>query len=134
MDNYDDIKHLTRPQYDEFPPMSSFDRAAQFSPFAALVGYGDAVDESARLVGSRYELTEDQADELNSSLNRLIDNLDQQPEVRVTHFVPDERKSGGAYVEKVGTVRIFDSYSGELVFTDGDRIALADMAKLDFVE
>lgn len=133
-DNYDDIKHLTRPQYDDLHPMSMSDRAAQFSPFAALVGYDDAVAETARLTDSRDELTEDEISELNANLNRLLDSLDEQPQISVTYFVPDEKKSGGKYVEKQGVVRIFDSYSQELVFTDGMRIAVADMARLDFTE
>lgn len=133
-DNYNDIKHLTRPQYDDLHPMSMHDRAAQFSPFAALVGYDDAVAETARLTDSRLELTEDEMFELNANLNRLLDSLDEQPQISVTYFVPDEKKSGGKYVEKQGVVRIFDSYSQELVFTDGVRIAVADMAKLDFME
>ena len=134
IDNYDDIKHLTRPQYDDLHPMSMHDRAAQFSPFASLVGYDDAVAETARLTDSRAELTEDEMSELNANLNRLLDSLDEQPQISVTYFVPDEKKSGGKYVEKQGVVRIFDSYSQELVFTDGVRIAVADMAKLDFME
>ena len=134
MDNYDDIKHLTRPQYDNLHPMSMHDRAAQFSPFAALVGYDDAVTETARLTDSKAELTEDEMSELNANLNRLLDRLDEQPEISVTYFVPDEKKSGGKYVEKVGVVRIYDEYSQELVFTDGVRIAVADMANIDFLE
>ena len=133
-DNYDDIKHLTRPQYDDLHPMSMHDRAAQFSPFAALVGYDDAVAETARLTDSRAELTEDEMSELNANLNRLLDSLDEQPQISVTYFVPDEKKSGGKYVEKVGVVRIIDSYAGELVFTDGVRIAVADMAALTFID
>ena len=134
IDNYDDIKHLTRQQYDDLHPMSMHDRAAQFSPFAALVGYDDAVAETARLNDSKAELTEDEMSELNANLNRLLDRLDEQPEISVTYFVPDEKKSGGKYVEKQGVVRIYDSYANELVFTDGVRIAVADMAKLDFME
>ena len=133
-DNYDDIKHLTRPHYNDLHPMSMHDRAAQFSPFAALVGYDDAVAETARLTDSRAVLTEDEMTELNAKLNRLLDSLDEQPEISVTYFVPDEKKSGGRYAEKVGTVRIYDSYANELVFTDGVRIAVADMARLDFTE
>ena len=134
IDNYDDIKHLTRPQYDDLHPMSMHDRAAQFSPFASLVGYDDAVAETARLTDSRIELTEDEISELNANLNRLLDSLDEQPQISVTYFVPDEKKSGGKYVEKVGVVRIFDSYSQELVFTDGVRIAVADMSALTFID
>ena len=131
-DNYDDIKRLTRPLYDDLHPMSMLDRAAQFSPFAALVGYDDAVAETARLTDSRAVLTEDEMFELNANLNRLLDRLDEQPEISVTYFLPDERKSGGRYAEKVGVVRIYDSYANELVFTDEVRIAVADIARLDF--
>ena len=131
-DNYDDIKHLTRPHYNDLHPMSMHDRAAQFSPFAALVGYGDAVAETARLTDNRAVLTEDDIFELNANLNRLLDSLDEQPEISVTYFVPDEKKSGGRYAEKVGVVRIYDSYANELVFTDGVRIAVKDIASLDF--
>lgn len=130
MDKYDDIKHLTRPQYDDLHPMSMSDRAAQFSPFAALVGYDDAVAETARLTDSRIELTEDEINELNANLNRLLDNLDEQQSIRVTYFVTDERKSGGRYVDKVGVVRIYDGYANELVFTDGAMVAVQDMKKL----
>ena len=133
-DNYDDIKHLSRPQYDDLHPMSMHDRAAQFSPFAALVGYGDAVAETARLTDSRAVLTEDEMSELNANLNRLLDSLDEQPKISVTYFVPDEKKSGGKYVDKVGVVRIYDSYSQELVFTDGVRIAVKDMIEMNFIE
>ena len=131
-DNYDDIKHLTRPQYDDLHPMSMHDRAAQFSPFAALVGYNDAVAETARLTDSKVELTEDEMSELNADLNRLLDSLDEQPQISVTYFVPDEKKSGGKYVEKQGVVRIFDSYSQELVFKDRFRINIQDIIKIEF--
>jgi len=129
-DNYDDIKRLTRPQYDDLHPMSMLDRAAQFSPFAALVGYDDAVAETARLTDSRAVLTADEMFELNANLNRLLDRLDEQPEISVTYFVPDERKSGGKYVDKVGVVRIFDSYSQELVFMDKSRINIQDIISI----
>ena len=133
LDNYDDIRCLSRPQYDDIPAMSLLNRAAQFSPFAALVGYDAAVDETARLTDSRAELTEDEADALNSSLNCLLDMLDGQPEIRVTYFIPDERKSGGRYADKVGIVRIYDSYANELVFYDGMRIAVADMLAVEIL-
>ena len=113
-------------------PMS--DRAAQFSPFAALVGYDDAVAETARLTDSRLELTEDEIFELNANLNRLLDCLDEQLEIKVTYFVPDEKKSGGRYVEKVVMVRIYDEYSQELVFMDKVRINIQDIVDLIILE
>ncbi|MCR5110905.1 MAG: YolD-like family protein [Ruminococcus sp.] len=132
--NYDDIKHLTRPQYDDLHPMSMHDRAAQFSPFAALVGYDDAVAETARLTDSRAVLTEDEMSELNANLNRLLDRLDEQRSISVTYFVPDEKKSGGKYVEKLGVVRIFDSYSQELVFMDKTRINIQTISRIEIME
>ena len=118
---------MERPQYDEFPPMSAHDRAAQFSPFAALKGYDEAVNETARLTESRRELTEDDINELNETLNRLKERLPYCPDVTVTYFLPDERKSGGSYVTKMGEVRILDSYEGVLVFTDGVRIPINEL-------
>ncbi|MBQ8927038.1 MAG: hypothetical protein IJ055_02025 [Oscillospiraceae bacterium] len=125
--SYDTIRHLKRPRYADLPPMPMHDRAAQFCPFAALVGYGDAVTETARLVGTRITLTEDEAQDLNAALLRLLDRLEERPEVCVTYFVPDARKAGGCYVTRVGTVRIYDSYANELVFTDGARIRIPDI-------
>ena len=132
-DNYDDIKHLSRPRYDEYPPMSAHDRAAQFSPFAALVGYDDEVAETARLTDSRDELTEDDINELNAALNRVLSIIGEQPVIKVTYFIPDDRKSGGRYAEKTGAVRIYDGYENALVFTDGMRIAVNDMRHVELI-
>ena len=132
-DNYDDIKHLTRPQYDDLHPMSMHDRAAQFSPFAALVGYDDAVAETARLTDSRLELTEDEMLELNANLNRLLDSLDEQPQISVTYFVPDKYKTGGRYIVKTGTVRRIDEYARVLIFTDKSEIPIDDTVQIVFV-
>lgn len=127
-ENYNEIMHAYRPQYADLPQMSASDRAAQFSPFAALVGYDEAVDETARLTQDRIELTEDEQNALNSNLNRVLELLeDYLPTVTVTYFVPDERKSGGRYVNKTGEVRIYDSAENALVFTDGVHIAVNDM-------
>ena len=133
-DTYDDIKHLSRPQYDEYPPMSMHDRAAQFSPFAALVGYDDEVAETARLTDSRDELTEDEINELNDTLNRILSMIDDQPVIKVTYFIPDERKPGGRYADKTGAVRIYDNYENALVFVDGTRIAVNDMRFVELME
>lgn len=133
-DNYDDIKHLTRPQYDDLHPMSMHDRAAQFAPFAALVGYGDAVAETARLTDSRLELTEDEMSELNANLNRLLDSLDEQPQISMTYFVPDKYKTGGRYIVKTGTVRRIDEYARVLIFTDKSEIPIDDIVQIAFCE
>ena len=130
-DNYYDIKQFSRPHYDDHPQMSISDRAAQFSPFAALTGYDAAVDETARYTEIREELTEDEGNKLNDDLNRLLDMLDERPEIRVTYFVPDKRKSGGSYKTKIGIVKKIDEYQKILVLEDGCRIPLEDISEIE---
>ena len=130
-DNYYDIKQFSRPHYDDHPKMSISDRAAQFSPFAALTGYDAAVDETARYTEIREELTEDEVNKLNDDLNRLLDMLDERPEIRVTYFVPDKRKSGGSYKTKIGIVKKIDEYQKILVLEDGCRIPLEDISEIE---
>ncbi len=45
---YGDIIDLPHHRSDQHPPMRLSDRAAQFSPFAALTGYEAVVAETAR--------------------------------------------------------------------------------------
>ena len=124
MSEYDDIRHLKRPQYEDLPPMPIHDRAAQFSPFAALVGYDAAVEETARLTDRQREISEEEIRELNDALARLSEVLLERPHVKVHYFIPDAKKSGGRYAEKEGCLRAIDQYHRELVFTDGEKISI----------
>ena len=131
--NYNDIKAFTRPHYDGRFPMSIHDRAAQFAPFAALSGFDHIIAETARVVDSKIELSEDEVNKLNADLNRLYDMLSEQPQIRLTYYIPDKRKAGGRYTDKVGIVRIFDFYKRCLVFTDGKCIAIDNLHKIEFI-
>ena len=106
-------------------PMPMSDRAAQFSPFAALTGYGDAIDETARLTDARIELSEEERAELDYKQQYLA-TLD-APTVTVTYFVPDERKSGGAYVTHTGVLKRVDEVESMVVFKDGLRVPLDEV-------
>lgn len=128
------LKNITRPQYPDLPPMSIEDRAAQFSPFAAVVGYDDAVEETARLTDSMIELSEDEVVLLNGALARLRESIDEKPQIRVTYFVPDAKKDGGEYVSKTGTVKRIDEYANVLIFSDGDKVAVSSIIKVEFVD
>lgn len=119
---YDDIINMPHHVSATRPRMSMQDRAAQFSPFAALTGHGDAVKETARLTDEKYELTEDEISDLNQTLNFLKEHAEERPEITVEYFVPDERKSGGAYITAAGNFRRIDEYSQSLIFTTGDEI------------
>ena len=128
------LKNITRPQYPDLPPMSIEDRAAQFSPFAAVVGYDDAVEETARLTDSMVELSEDEIVLLNGALARLRESIDEKPQIRVTYFVPDAKKDGGSYVSKAGIVKRIDEYENALIFTDGEKVAVSSIIKIEFID
>ena len=105
MSRYDDIINLPHHVSSTRPRMSMHDRAAQFAPFAALVGYDDAAAETARLTESRPELDEQEQRSINERLAYIADHIHEQPEVRSKYFVPDEHKSGGAIIEFSGKVK-----------------------------
>lgn len=134
MRNYDDIINLSRPQYHDLPPMSIHDRAAQFSPFAALVGYDAAVEETARLTDSRREMEEDEINELNRQLSELNKRLSERPRIRVTYFIRDKKKEGGRYASKVGNARTIDQAENRIIFTDGESVPVKDMYSVVFIE
>ena len=134
MRDYEDIKKMKRPQYADLPPMSIHDRAAQFAPFAALVGYGDAVEETERLTEGRRVMEEDEISELNRRLSELSERLKERPKIRVTYFIPDKKKSGGRYASVTGSVRTIDQYNNKIIFTDGETVAVKDMYSIVFIE
>lgn len=125
--NYDDIINLPHHVSETHPQMPLRDRAAQFAPFQALTGYGDAVDETARVTDERDERGEEASALLDRKLSVLNENLASGPEVSVLYFVPDEKKAGGKYETYSGKLRTIDTYSGLLVFTDGIRLNIADV-------
>ena len=127
MNRYDDIINLPHHVSPTHQRMSMHDRAAQFAPFAALVGYDDAVAETARLTEARPELDEQEQRELNARLCALADHIHEQPDVRIKYFVSDEHKSGGAIVEASGKVKKISATDGTIVLTDGCIIPIADV-------
>ena len=131
MGNYDDIIDLPHHVSGTHPPMSRADRAAQFSPFAALTGYDAAVRETARVTERRIELDEGVKAELNARLNCILEHLSEHPQVSLTYFVPDEKKSGGAYRTVTGTVRKLDSFAKTLTLTDGTVVPMEEMVHVE---
>lgn len=124
--NYDDIINLPHHVSETRPRMSALDRAAQFSPFAALTGYEDAVKETARLTSERVELDELEKEALDYRLQTLSELGDASP-VTLTYFVPDKKKAGGRYETAAGYIKKIDKYEGVIVLTDGKRISVSDL-------
>lgn len=127
---YDDIIMLSHHVSKKHPRMTMSNRAAQFSPFAALSGHDAAIRETARLTDTFMELDENAKSRLNGKLRIIRENLEQRPEVEITYFQPDEKKSGGAYVSVGGRVEKIDSYSRHIVFTDGKALPLDQIVSI----
>ena len=121
---YDDMLNLPYPFKSDRPRMSHVDRAAQFSPFAALTGYDDAVRETARLTETRPELDDEQKTAINEVLSELARRASERPEAEIVFFQLDERKAGGRYVTKRGHVRRIDEVNREIFFADGERVTM----------
>lgn len=128
---YDDIIKLPHHVSATRPQMSMHDRSAQFSPFAALTGYDDAVEETARLTDEQAELSEDTRNRLDEMLRLIADRIDEQPQIKVTYFVADKLKDGGRYVTSGGCVRRIDEYEKKLIFVDGTQVSLDAVSAID---
>lgn len=128
--SYDDIINLQHHVSTYHEHMSIFDRAAQFSPFAALTGYDGAIKETARLTDHRIELDEAAKSILDEKLRIVQEQLSRQQEVEFVFFRPDELKTGGAYISVRGIVRKIDKYERVLVLQDGTRISIEDIADI----
>lgn len=128
---YEDIIHLPHHVSSKRPQMPMSDRAAQFSPFAALTGYDDAIQETGRLTVQRIELDEDELARLDEEFRVLQEHLNEQPLVRFTYFKPDELKSGGAYLTVSGVIRKIRDYEREILLQDGTVIPVDDIVELE---
>ena len=128
---YNDILNMAYPNPEiekDFP--DKILRAAQFAPFAALTGYDEAVEETARLTDTKVELDEYQKAELNDKI-QFLNNSDIDEEVSITYFVPDKKKSGGAYIKKRGIVLKVREYEKDVVMDDGTEIPIDDIFAIE---
>ena len=128
---YDDMLALPHHVSLAHPQMPLANRAAQFAPFAALTGYGAAVNETARLTDQRLELDDDQKLLLNDKLQLIQESLRERPVVTVTFFQPDAVKAGGAYVTVTGTIKKVDEYERRLVMADGVAIPIDEVTAME---
>ena len=121
-DNYNDIIDLPHHQSARHPRMPIEERAAQFSPFAALAGYGDVVRETARLTEDKKYMLEDQMEKLDAILGMLREHIGERPYIAVTCFKPDPCKDGGEYIRLSGHLKKIDDANRKLVFVDGTSV------------
>lgn len=129
--HYEDIINLPHHISKTRPQMSMIDRAAQFSPFAALTGYDAAIQETGRLTDEKIDLGEEAKTVLDRKQHYLSDIISVQPEITVTYFLPDERKSGGSYLSVTGKLKRIDEYERMMILTDGKKIPLDDIMNIE---
>ncbi|MBR2953278.1 MAG: hypothetical protein IKC45_02705 [Clostridia bacterium] len=130
-DKYNDIINLPHYQSKKRPHMSIYDRAAQFSPFAALTGHDEAIKETARLTDKKTELSETTKTILDEKFSFIMEHIYDQPEITVTYFIPDTLKSGGMYVDFTGRVKKYDYHNRILHFTDNTEIKVDDIMEIE---
>lgn len=128
---YDDIINLPHKISVTRPRMAAIDRAAQFSPFAALTGYDAAIKETARLTDERVELDEHMKGALSDRLQIIADRIQEYPKIAITYFQPDEMKNGGTYVTNIGTAQRIDVYDRIIIMTGGTAIPIDEIIDVD---
>ena len=133
MSRYDDIINLPHHVSPTRQRMSMHDRAAQFAPFAALVGYDDAVAETARLTESRPDLDEQEQQALNARLCTLADHIQEHPNVRIRYYVPDALKSGGAIIEICDQAVKISAETGLLTLADKRTVEISSIVEIELI-
>ena len=128
---YDDIINLPNPTSKKHPRMSLSDRAAQFSPFAALTGHEAAIKETARQTDEKLMLSDEVIAELIEKLNLISETIGMQQLVRITYFVPDNKKAGGAYISYSGCVKKIDEYEHTVVMEDKTVIPIEQISDIE---
>ena len=121
MNNYEDIINLERPKSNH-SHLSVESRAAQFAPFAALVGYDSAIKETARITDKRIEIDDELKVIISNKLNYLNDHIKDNNKVIITYFIKDEKKSGGNYIHKTGIIKIINPVESKIKFTDNSTV------------
>ena len=129
--DYNDIIYLPHHVSPTRPQMSMRDRAAQFSPFAALTGYDAAIRETARLTQERVELDEQELAVLDRKFQLLLEQLEQCPQVTITWFVPDELKQGGRYLTITDVVKKVDAATRFVLLQNAGRICMDDIVEIE---
>ncbi len=128
---YEQIIELPHHVSENHKHMDMSDRAAQFSPFAALTGYDDCVTEAARMTDTCDPLDDDRRDELDRKVSFLAGLTGKDTVIKVRYFVKDRYKDGGEYMEKTGCLKYIDEFGKALIFTDDTSVSISDISDIN---
>lgn len=130
VDNYEDIINLPHHVSLRHPQMNALSRAAQFAPYAALTGYGDAIDETARVTDEKIEIDEELKKELDRKIQIIKEKIKELPQITFTYFISDMFKQGGSYILVTGNVKKIDENDESIILTDGSKIKIDDIIEM----
>ena len=128
---YEDIIDLPPYTSKKYPQPSMEDRAARFSPFAAVTGYEEMVQEQARVTDVKMDLDDSEKEKISDRLNMILQFQHEEPIVRISYFVPNSKKDGGSYREEFGKIKAVDPYSRLVIMQNGSRIRIDDIVSVD---
>lgn len=128
---YEDIVNLPSHISKKYPQASIADRAARFSPFAAITGYEDMVQEAARVTKERIILDENIKRELDEKMNMILAHLEDGLILEITYYLPDSKKSGGDYVCSTGSIKRVDTHHRCIQMLDGKEIPIEDIFSIE---
>ena len=127
---YDDIINMSHHISKKHPRMSLENRSAQFAPFAALTGYEDEVEETARITDKRIEITDEIKSKINMKLQIIQEKINTKPKVTIKYFIPDNKKEGGSYKTVTSNVLKIDQYKKLVVLKDNTKIFISDIINI----
>lgn len=130
MGAYDDIIDLPHHVSKKHLQMSMQDRAAQFSPFAALTGHNEAIEETQRLTQQRIELDEYEKGRINAKLQMIQNKIEQHPQITVTYFKPDCKKDGGEYRTATDSVKKIDENQHKMILENEEEIRIENILNI----
>ena len=128
---YDDMLELPYPYKTPRKRMSMINRGAQFAPFAALTGYGEAVKETARITERQIELTNEEKLIISETLKNINDHIKNNPKVTITYFQKDTKKDGGKYLTITSNIKKIDPNEQHIILTDKTKI---EINKIIYIE
>lgn len=128
--DYSDILFVEHPTSRKHKRMSINERASQFSPFAALSGYKEAIMEVEKKTVTRKEISPEAKEEINRNLVFLIENIQKKIHFQVTYFQKEEKNGNGNYVMKECQLKKYIPERNALLLDDGSLLSIADIDSL----
>lgn len=132
MSKYDDIIDYNYVM--KHKRMSIEERSNEFAPFSALVGFNDLIKERERETIFEIDISEERKEDLDLKLKIINSKINLHPEVFITYFVPDKKKTGGSYQKIANYIKKIDFYHKLIVLENSERIKIENIINIDSID